>query len=357
MTKSIFKHVQIKGINTVIPNRIIALDDELQYYNNIEKLEKLKKTVGLNKRCVVDHGITPADLMECAAKHILDDMKIDKSTIDVLICVLDNPDYKIPPTSCVLHGKLGLSQTCMAFDVNHGCAGYVYGLAIAHSMIESKMAQRVLLLVGDTKSQTINIADRISAPLFGDGASATILDYSNKEQNSAFVIGTKGTLYDNIMIPAGGARLPCSSKTRKTKVDEFGNVRSLENFTMNGRAVFDFTMLTVPKNIKEIMALADLTADNIDYLILHQANRSILMNIASRTGFNDLSKVPMETLSKFGNLSIASIPSVINDQLFEQCSTQQLQLLICGFGVGLAWGSAIINLDKIYCPMIYKYKE
>lgn len=352
-----FSHVKISGVCTVVPSKSISIDDEVDYYADKTKLERLKNTVGIQYRSVVSKETTPADLMEDAAKHILSDMMIDKNSIDAIVCVLDFPDYKIPPTACVLHGKLGLPSSCLSFDITHGCAGYVYGLYVAHSMIENGNCKRVLLLVGDTKSRTINIKDRVSAPLFGDGASATLLEYSEESIFSAFVLGTKGNLYQNIMIPAGGARIPCSEKTREETEDEFGNIRTLEQFKMNGKAVFDFTIETVPQSLKDILSYTGLMPDDINYLVMHQANKSILANIAMRAGFRDMKKVPTATLAKYGNLSVASIPSVFNDQLSEVLRTQKNQLLISGFGVGLAWGCAVLNMNQIYCPQPFVYKE
>ena len=213
MAQSVFTHAKIKGVVTVLPEDKIALDSEKMFYeNDSAKLERLKKTVGLNERCVVKPGTTPGDLCFQAAQNLIEGMKLDISDLDALICVLDFPDYKIPPTSCVLHGRLNLPQTCMAFDVSHGCAGYVYGLFVASSLIESRACRKVLLLVGDTKSQTINIKDRVSAPLFGDGAAATLIEYSENEVPSSFVIGTDGSLFENIMIPAF-----CGNKGRKNR--------------------------------------------------------------------------------------------------------------------------------------------
>ena len=355
MANSHFKHAKISGICTVVPAKKIKLDDELQYYSDASKLNRLKMVVGLDERCVVETGTTPADLMEYAAQKMLSQMNINKTDLDALICVLDNPDYKCPPTSCILQGKLGLPEPCMAFDITHGCAGYIYGLNVAFSMIESGY-KKILLLVGDTKSTTINIKDRISAPIFGDGASATLIERTEKEENSWFSIGAKGDLYENIMIPAGGARMPCSEETAKEITDEFGNTRSLNNFRMNGRNVFDFTMNVVPKNIKETLDFADVAAENIDYFVLHQANKSIIQNIMARFGVNDKSKVPTETLSKYGNLAVASIPCVINDQLSDAASKEKLTLCLSGFGVGLAYGSVVLTLNKIYAPEPFIYK-
>ena len=357
MARANFRHSAIKGVCTVVPAGRVCLDDECMYYTDDAKIVKLKKTVGLNTRAVADRNTTPADMMEVAARKLISGMSIDKGTIDALICVLDLPDYKCPPTACVLHGKLGLPETCMAFDVTHGCAGYIYGLYLAHSMIDSGASNRVLLLVGDAKSHTIDIRDRIAAPVFGDGAAATLLERTYQENIASFVLGAKGELFENIMIPAGGARMPSTEKTRAPQTDDFGNTRSLDNFTMNGRAVFDFTMNTVPLNIQETLSFANAKPDDLDYFILHQANKSIILNIALRIGMRNLEKVPVETLSKYGNLAVASIPSVINDQLSSVLQTGSHKLLLSGFGVGLAYGTAVINVNNLYTPPVSIYEE
>lgn len=357
MTKAHFNNVKLSGITTVIPSGKIILDDEASYYPEASKLAKLKKLVGLATRAVVDDKTTPSDLMYDAALRLINEMNIELSSIDALICVLDFPDYKCPPTACILQGKLNLPQTCLAFDVNHGCAGYVYGLYIASSLIQGGNCRRVLLLVGDTKSRTINIKDRVSAPIFGDGAAATLLDYTETSQDSYFVLGVDGKNFENIMIPAGGSRIPCSNETSVEHMDESGNIRSLNNFYMNGRNVFDFTMREVPQNIRDVLKEADVEIDDIDYFVLHQANKSILQGIACQLGIMDMSKVPTETLAKIGNLAVASIPSTLNDQLSAVLSKSKRKLLLSGFGVGLSYASAIVEVENIYCPSLCIYRE
>lgn len=357
MARAHYRHVKIGGVCTVVPKGRIRLDDERSYYQDLSRLVKLQKTVGLSERSVVGCETTPADLMEVAARKIISGMGLDVADIDALLCVLDYPDYRCPPTSCVLHGKLGLPQTCIAFDINHGCAGYVYGLHVAHSLVESGAAKKILLLVGDTKSRTIDVRDRISAPVFGDGAAATLIEYSEHANDSYFVLGANGALHSNIIIPAGGARHPSTEETKKPRADEFGNVRSLENFTMNGRAVFDFTMTAVPQNISDAFEFSGIDAAGIDYFVIHQANKSIILNIAMRIGVRDFSKVPVATLSKYGNLAVASIPSVMSDQLGGVLSSSKRKLLMSGFGVGLAYGTAILEVGPIFAPETYIYEE
>ena len=356
MAKLNFKHAKITGICTVIPKDRIKLDDETLYYDDISKIKRLKMVVGLSERAVSSKSTTPADLMEYAAIKIIEGMNIDKTSIDALICVLDNPDYKCPPTACILQGKLDLPITCMSFDITHGCAGYVYGLCMAYSLIENG-CNKVLLLVGDTKTKTINIKDRVSAPIFGDGAAATIIERSKIENNSYFILGTHGKEYKNIIIPAGGARIPYSKETSIENIDENGNIKSLNNFQMNGKNVFDFTMKAVPQNIQETLEFANLTVDGINYFVLHQANKSIIQNIAMKIGEKNFNKVPTSTLAKYGNLAVASIPSVINDCLSNYVVENKQRLLLSGFGVGLSYGSAVICLEKIYAPNPFIYKE
>lgn len=357
MVKAVYHHVKVSGVVTVVSDHFIMLDDELCYYGgDSAKIERLKTTVGLNRRSVASEDVTAADFCEKAARLLLSGMKISEDGLDAIIFVSDAADYKCPPTSCVLHGKLNLSPACMALDINHGCAGYVYGLNIASALVENGSCRKVLLLVGDTKTKTINVKDRVSAPIFGDGGAATLLEYSEKEVPSYYILGAEGKKYDNIIIPAGGARLPCSKETAREFTDEFGNVRSLNNFYMNGRNVFDFTMTQVPCGIKEMFGFANIQPDDVDYAVFHQANKSIIRNIASRAGFSDITKVPVETLARYGNLAVASIPSVINDQLTNVFNDVSRKTLFAGFGVGLSWGTALLELENLYCPVVFEYK-
>lgn len=355
MTKLKFTKAKISGVCTVIPDKKVFLDDESYFYSDISKLQRMKSVVGLSERTVANAQTTPSDLMLYAANKILKGMNINPDSIDALICVQDNPDYKIPPNSCILHGKLKLPLSCMAFDINHGCTGYIYGLCIAFSMIESG-CKKILLLVGDTKSHTINIKDRICAPIFGDGAAATLVESSETENSSYFVIGTEGCKFENIMIPAGGARMPSDSSTQIETSDEYGNIRSLNNFRMNGKNVFDFTITRVPENIMEVLEFANVENEKIDYFVLHQANKSIIYNIASRLGIENKEKFPIKTLEKYGNLAIASIPSVLNDQLTSSLTKSENILLLSGFGTGLSFGSAIVKTNCIYAPNTVIYK-
>ena len=173
MTLSKFGHVKISGISVVVPTKEINIYDEAQYYdNNVKKIDRMRKMVGFWKRRVVQDGITPSDLSIQAAEQLLKDMNIDKNSIDALVYVVQRPDNSQPATAYYIHKKLGLPSYCTATDIHQGCPGWVYGLWMTSALIESGACKRILMLAGDTPSANMDLSNRISAPVFGDGGTA-----------------------------------------------------------------------------------------------------------------------------------------------------------------------------------------
>jgi len=357
MASTKFKNVKISGIVTVVPQIEKSIDNEIDLYGgNKKQIERIKKAIGLDKRRVTDKDTTSVDLCHQAASHLINGLKVNKSKIDGLIFVTQTPDHFQPSNAAIIHGKLALEKSCASFDVNLGCSGYVYGLWMAHMMIASGTCQKVLLLTGDTISKYVNSKDRATAPLFGDAGSATLIEKTNIEYEAFFSLHTDGSGNDFIKVPAGGFRCPSSADTAIAIEDTEGNWRSKNDIYMNGGEVFNFSIKTEPSAITEILDYSQKTVDEIDYVVFHQANKYIITNIAKRLKL-PLEKTPCETVSKYGNQSSASIPSTINDALGRQVSTDKQQLLLSGFGVGLSWASAIVDVDKIYCPSVQIYSK
>lgn len=361
MTKAQFKHVKVQGISTVVPSKEINIYDEIQYYeNSTKKIDRMRKIVGFHKRRVVEEGTTASDLCIQAAKTLLEEMNIDKNSIDALIFVVQRPDHSAPATAYYIHNKLGLSDSTMAFDVRQGCPGWVYGMTIASSMIESHAAKRVLLLAGDTPSFGVDPADRNVAPVFGDGGSATLLDYSETEIDSFFNITVKSDGYEAIIKPASGYRLPIKFNEDDKDLVEYletktGNKNRLVDLYMDGIAVFNFTMNCVPPNIEELLKFSNTNKEDIDYLMLHQANKQIVQTISSNVGFTE-DKAPYRSFEELGNQSITSIPIAMSFNIKDKLENNKNKVLCSGFGNGLAVASCILNLNNIYCSGIRDYK-
>lgn len=346
MSNVCLKHSCIKGITTVVPENIINIEDEINYFdNNPKKLQRAKKMIGFGTRHVIRDGTTVIDLCEVAANNLIRDMNIARDDIDVLILVCQSPDYLLPASSCILHGRLGLNSNCATFDVGLGCSGYVYGLWMAHSLIASGSAEKVLLLAGDAPSVHSNIANRKCNPLFGDAASATYITYTPEDNPAYFSIGTDGKGWDRIIVPAGGRKLPIKEDiVNITAKDSAGNIWFVGDEILHGMDVFNFTMDVAPKNINQVLEFSDTNSSEIDYFVIHQANKQIVENVA-RIAKIPLDKTSSETFSKYGNNSTNSVATVICDQLYNKNVDK---ILISAFGVGLSWGASIVNIKNIH---------
>lgn len=349
MPKAHFKQSCIRGIVTAVPARKKSIDDEIHLYGgNVEQIERIKKTIGLKERHVVEAGVTAGDLCQQAAERLLEVSSLAREKIDAVILVTQTPDYFQPATACVLHGRLGLKEDCAAFDVNLGCSGYVYALWLAGMMIESGGCEHVLVLAGDTISRCVNPRDRALAPLFGDAGSATWVGRADGEKESWFSLKSDGQGFSHLMVPGGAFRHPSTEETRREETDAEGNIRSQEQLRMNGAEVFNFSIKVEPQAIREIVEFAGKSLEEVDYLIFHQANKYILSNIARRLRV-PLEKVPCATVEKYGNQSCASIPSTICDCLGNHLLRQELRVVLSGFGVGLSWASCCLSLGPLEC--------
>lgn len=335
-------------------SRKVALEDELSYYDgDIDRIARLKKATGLAERYLVEPGTTAVDLAEAATHRLtqVDGFSLDQ--LDAMLFVTQTPDHFQPSNAAVLHGRLGLPKSVAAFDVNLGCSGWVYALWQAASLIAASSLQRVLILAGDTLSRQIDARDRATAPLFGDAATATLVE-AKPDAVLHIALGTDGSGAQAITVPAGAMREPASDLTAQAMQDADGNWRSPQNLFLDGPEVFQFTLREVPKAINELLDAAKLTTEAIDYFFLHQANGFILSNLARRLKVS-LDRVPSQSLSRYGNLSSASIPSVICDTLADAPSRQAQRCLLCGYGVGLSWATALTDLSNTTCLPVAHY--
>lgn len=363
MARSLFHTISISGIAAVVPPEEIRLEDELQYFGgNVAKAKRVTQLVGIDRRRVAAPGVTAADLCQQAAEHLFAGMHIGKDSVEALVFVSQTPDYKLPPTACILQHKLGLATSCAAFDVNQGCAGYTYGLWLASSLIESGACRRVLLLVGESLSRIIDQDNRIIVPLFGDCGTATLVERSQKQHPMWFELGADGADHEALIVPAGQARIPLPDSPEEYEpfceriFDGNGTPWRMIRTFMDGEAVFDFTMSVVPEHIRQFMSFAGKTADNLDALILHQANKQVVTAIASQTGFPD-EKAPHATFSAYGNLAGASIPAVLCHLYADKLPTSRMDFLLCGYGVGLSWASAVVTMENVWCSGMCDYER
>ena len=347
-------NVRITGIASCVPHEIIE-NSTSDIFENSDEANRFIETTGIAKRHVVGSSkICASDLCIKAAEKLIEDKNWVKEEIDCLIFVTQTPDYILPATSCIIQDKLGLSKECYTLDISLGCSGWVYGLSVIASLMQTGMFKKGLLLAGDTTTVTKSAKDKSTYPLFGDAGTATSLEFDESCVPMYFHFGTDGSGFESIMIKDGGFRNPFSIESLDEKVYPGGIIRNDLQSILNGANVFTFGIGRAPKSVKALIEKFDIQLENIDYGLFHQANK--MMNEKIRNKLNlPPEKVPY-SIEEFGNTSSASIPLTMNWKLRESIKTKKNSYIACGFGVGLSWGSVYFETENINCPEIQDYK-
>jgi len=325
----------------VVPAGVLTNEALVQRFG-AKEIESITRMSGIVERRVALAAETASDLALTAAERLFRHGGADRTQVDALLFVSQSPDYRIPATSAVLHGKLGLKQSCLTLDMNLACSAFPTALSVAHSLVVSDIARCVLLLNADVLTGYLHPLDRSLLPLHGDAACATLVGPCEDGWGfGKFTLGTDGTGAQHLLVPAGGARTPASAQTRIEVKDEAGCIRTEEHLRMDGPAVFHFCVYKVPQAVREALASQHLTMEEIDMVILHQANKTMLALIYKAL------KVPAEKqfycLERFGNCSGAATPLALYECWREGKIKPGSRTLLCAFGAGLAWSVACIR--------------
>lgn len=332
----------ILGIEYALPDDMLT-NEELAATFRTWSAEKILDKTGIESRYITSEHETAGDLGVIAAERLLESGLVERSEIDFLILVTETPDYLIPPTACIMQERLELEKSCGAFDINLGCSGFVYGLAVSKGLVDTGIARNVLLVTADTYSKHINRMDKSTRTIFGDGAAATLVGVGGM-QIGEFDLGSDGSGAELLRIPAGGARQPKDAQTSVEHETE-GNVRSAENLYMDGTGVFEFTIREVPDCIGRLLSLESLNMKDVDLFVFHQANKYMLdflrriMHIESKNCYVNMTDT--------GNTVSASIPIALKRGMADGSIGPNQTVVLCGFGVGLSWGATTLRTGEM----------
>lgn len=323
----------IKAIATALPRGIEYNDPNL----------RLTKKTGIFKRHIVGEEECASDLAMQAAEKLFLNMPFLREEIDFILLCTQSPDYFLPTTACLLQNRLGLSKQCGAFDFNLGCSGYVYGLSVAKGLIESQQAKKILLLTAETYSKFIHREDQTVRPLFGDGATATLISAEDrKEMLGSFVFGTDGSGAESLIVPVGGMRRRVLEPEKNEPSDEGG--RSARNLYMDGSAISNFALNVVPNTVDKILEKSNLTRQDIDYYVFHQANKFMLEFLQQKC---ELQSMPFwNKPEEYGNTVSNSIPLALAELVPEENARILQKVMLVGFGVGLSWAGCMADLSE-----------
>ncbi len=329
--------VYIKGIAYNLPEKVLTNEMIAQEFPEWT-VEKIDKKIGIKQRHVTVEGETASDLAVGAAEKLFAEMGYDRSQIDYLIFVSQSPDYHLPTTACTIQTRLGLSQRITAFDVNLGCNGFVAGLSLAKAVIVAEQAKNVLLLTAETYSKYMHERDKSNRTIFGDGSAATLVSTEGMAEVGEFVIGTDGTGAENLIVKSGGARH--QKPLNDLKFDEFGNPRSSDNLYMDGPAILNYSLDSIPQLVSDVLLKNNVAMDDIDLHVYHQAN-TFLANLERRK-----LHIPEEkyycNIEKFGNTVSSTIPIALCEALKEGRISKGSKVLSVAQGLGYTWGGMVL---------------
>lgn len=306
--------LRILATGKSVPKNEITNDDLAKIVETSD--EWIKQRTGMSVRHYVSDEECHTELAKEAARKAIEKAGIDKSEIGAVIVCTVSADYFSPSTACLIQGKLGLEKDIIAFDLNAACSGFVFGLETIRALMMARDTKYGLLIGAEVLSKKMDMTDRGTCVLFGDGAAAAVVELSDTSYTS--VIGVEG---DEDMI----------------------HIKSPDGFIhMDGQGTYKFAVATVPKIIERVVAKAGLTYDDIDHYVMHQANLRIIESIAKKV------KQPMDkfvvNIEKYGNTSAASVGLALDDAFNEGRIKPGDKVLICAFGAGRTWGAVIVEM-------------
>ncbi len=325
--------VRIAAIGAYVPENVVTNEDLASLGCDSEWI--VQRT-GIQSRRHASKEQATSDLAYNAATDCLQRAGVGAEEIDLIMVATMTPDHYTPSSSCLVQARLGAS--CAAMDVNAACSGFLYSLITGSQFIKTGCYRKVLIIGAEKMSMVIDPQDKKTYPLFGDGAGAALLEADpNPDQNAAsgilgFRLASVGELAESLVVPGGGSRKPASEEV----------VRNREQFVrMEGRTVFKWAVRLIPEIADGTLRRAGMTLDDIDLIILHQANERII-KAATEDLKIDPSRVVFN-LAHYGNTSAASIPITIKEMLEAGRIKRGDHLLLAGFGAGLTWASCVVR--------------
>ena len=325
------KSIGIIGTGSYVPEKVLTNFDLEKIVDTSD--EWIYTKTGIKERRIADENEATSDLGTKAALHAIEDAGLEPSDIDLIILATSSPDMIQPPVACLVQNNIKAYNSA-AFDLGAVCSGFTYALAIASDIMKGNdNYKNVLVVAAETYSKILDWSDRTTCVYFGDGASAVVL---SRVKSGFGILGSylkaDGRGWDVILFPAGGTRYPATYDTIKNK---------MHSFKMNGKKVWDFVIEAFPKATIEVLKRCNLTIDNIDFIISHQANAVLINACLDKLG------IPLEktylNVHKYGNTSGASAGIALDEAVRLNKIKEGDIVIVVGFGGGLTYGSVVMR--------------
>ena len=318
--------IGIQIIESYIPSFGYTKEEMIKKYSLSSDF--LENKIGFTFWPRLKNGFPVSEMAVKATNKIITNHQKDFEKIEVLICVTQHPDYKLPTTANIIQSKLKLNNNILCFDINQGCSGYVIGLNTILSIMTQNNMSTGLLITTDAYSKSMNSFDKNTDILFGDGATATLLLKDAKPTPLAWEWGSNGVGYDSLIVKGGGSKY-----NKKVPEGDFA-------LSMNGRDIFNFAVRTVPQAIHNCLNKANISLKDVDFFILHQASKFVLEAIRKTLGVTQ-ERCPF-LLNETSNTISSTIPMAIKE-LEKKNNLANKKVIFAGFGVGLSWGVVLMQ--------------
>ena len=333
-----FSNIGIMGLSATVPKNTVVTLEQTEYFEPKKLYDFVAKT-GISERRIAPDDLCASDLCFLSATKLIESLHINKEELGALIFVSQTPDYRQPATSILLQNRLDLPTNIFSLDINQACSGFIWGMFLAYSLVNSGL-NNILLLVGDTPSKITSPKDSATALMFGDGGIAAIINKDGKYGDSYFSLNTDGSAFNAVNVPGGGFRNMSSLDTLTYKKYADGSEKTDEQIHMDGMDVFSYSISAMSKDVRNLLNFANKDIGSINKFVLHQANK-FMNDLISKKLKIDNSK-SLYSIQKYGNTSSISIPLTMADQ--NSLIENKDELLFTAIGAGFTWGSAIIKL-------------
>lgn len=336
-----FENIGIRAIAASVPKKMVKTEEQRKFFDE-KHLKNFIENTGIYERRVSCVGQTSSDLCCKAVEMIFKNKVVDKGRIQALIFVSQTPDYRQPATSIIMQDRLHLRKDIFTQDINQACSGFVFGLVSAYSLCNAGL-DNILLCVGDTPSKFTSPTDSSTSLMFGDAGTACIISKDAKYGKSYFSFNTDGSELHSVNIPAGGYRKMSSIETLSLHKDNEGNEKNMEQIHMDGLSVFSYSVRAMATDVKNLLSYAKVGLDDIDTIVLHQANQFLNNKVCRKLGIDE--NKALKSIKYFGNTSASSIPLTISFN--SHIDLNNHSLLFTAIGASFTWGTGLITIKDM----------
>ncbi len=320
----------VSGTGMSVPRRILTNRDLERLVDTSD--EWITTRTGIRERRIADEGELLSDYAVDASRKALEAAAVEPSDVDLIICATVTPDMPIPSTACFIQHQLGCRRAA-AFDLQAGCSGYIFAQSVAKQYLLTGRCRHVLVIGAEILSRFIDWRDRTTCVIFADGAGASLMSRGELPRGVlASTLHTDGSMADFITLEGGGVKHPPSHET----VD-----RGLHFIKMRGNETFKIAVRSLEEVCREVLGMADLGPDDVDWFIPHQANQRIVDAVAQRL------EIPSDrcyvNIERYGNTSAASIPIALDEAVRSGRVRRKDLVLMAAFGAGLTWAASVVR--------------